>query len=244
MEYRRLRKQKRYLRFVIFLGTLAFLAFAILMSPLLQISHIYVEGNVAVSDGQILQQISFATGQNMLSFNAGANRSSIEALPYIHHASVLRSFPDSIVISVTERTPVANIRLGNTNTHLLIDEFGMVLQSGGEPLDGRLVATGMVFSHFAVGEYLVVDNPAVFDNILLLSRIFSRYDFFPDIIDISDPFDITLHIGNTNIYFGGIQDADRKIQYLQAISQEFPLGVRGYIYIKDLSVRPRFGLIR
>ena len=244
MKLKRAKKQKKILRFVIVLAVLAFLAFAILMSPLFEINRIDIEGNRTISDVEILRASGLAVGQNLLAFSASTAEGWIEALPYVLSASVTRNFPDGLTITVTERTAVANVRLGNTSTHLLIDETGMVLETAPRPMEGQLTAIGIDFTHFAIGEYLVVDNPVVFDNILQMSRLFRRYDFFPDIVDISDPLDIVLHKGDTGIYFGDISDADRKIQYLQAISQQFPLGVRGYIEIRDINERPRFGLIR
>ena len=242
MKYVRVKKQKKLLRCVIVLAVLAFLAMAILMSPLLEIRRIDVAGNSIVSDAEILRNAGFQTGQNMLSFSASHAESWIESIPYILDADITRQFPGDISIFVTERTAIANVRLSNTSTHLLVDEFGMVLETAARPLDGLLVAVGMDFSHFAVGEILIVDNPVVFDNIMQMSRLFRRYDFFPDVVDVSSPQDIVLHKGYTAIYFGDITDADRKIQYLQAITEQFPLGDRGYIHIRDINERPRFGL--
>jgi len=243
MEHKYIKKQKKTLRLVIIIAMLAFLALAVLVSPLFEIRQISIEGNGIYNDAEILRQIDFGVGQNMFSFSASSNEANINALPYMLDVNIVRDFPDTVTIFVSERTAVANVLLGNTSTHLLIDEFGMVLEAGQRPLDGMLVAVGLDFTHFAIGEYLVVDNPVVFDNILLMSRIFRRYDFFPDVVDVSNPFDIILKKGNTDIFFGEISDADRKIQYIQAISAQFPLGERGYIYIRDINERPRFGLI-
>jgi len=223
---------------------LVVLAYITLISPLFEIRQIDVVGNSAVCIDDIKRLAELETGQNILAFSASSVRNQINSLAFIREANVVREFPDRIVISVTERTPVANVRVAGSSTYLLIDDTGMVLNVAVRAVPGLPVTIGLCFANFAIGEYLYVEDDFVFRNILQLSRVFRRYDFFPDVLDMSDTFDIVLHAGNFNILFGGVSDADRKVQYIVAITEQFVTEGRGFIDIRDINQRPRFGLIR
>ena len=244
MEFKKNKKQKKALRLVLCLGLLMFAALGVLLSPLFEIRQINIVGGNVLTEQEIIAASHLGLGQNIFAFSTRALTDRVSALPFAREAEVARELPGTVIISVTERLALANIRVGNTNTYLLIDDVGMVLSVDAAPRRGLPVVTGVELNHFALGEYLVVENSFVFDDILSLSRIFRRYDFFPEVVNMSDPFDIVLQLGNLDIIFGTAQDADRKVQYLRAISEQFPVGDRGYIYIRDVNERPRFVRMR
>ena len=238
-----MRKNKRFSIFFA-LAIVALIATAALVSPLFHIRQISIEGNSAISTEDILNQAKIVQGQNMFAFSASAVGRQINLLPHVKEVSVVREFPDVVIISIIERTPVANIRVGNSGTYLLIDNDGMVLSARTQPTGGLPVAIGINFANFAIGEYLDVENNLVFRDIIQLSRVFARYNFSPDVVDMSNPLDIVLQACNINIFFGEMVDTDRKMQYIAAITEQFETQDRGFIDIRDVSIPPRFGLIR
>jgi len=240
------RNSRRKRRFGVFVAftIIAFVAVAVLISPLFEIRQIEIIGNSTICAEDILGRSQLAEGQNMLAFSAGNVRTQVNQLPFVQTVSVVREFPDRVVISISERTPIANIRVAHSATYLLIDDSGMVLESASGPAPALPVAVGIDFTSFAVGEYLVVEDDLIFRDMLRLYRLFTRYDFFPDIVDMSDPTDIVFHTEFLNIFFGSMSDMDRKIQYISAIKAQFAPEARGFIEIRDINERPRFGLIR
>jgi len=237
------RKKSLRLQFVIMAALVGFVVFGLAISPLFEVRRIVISGTINLTDDEILATSGLGVGQNIFSFSRRNAAARIAEMPFVRDVTVSRQFPDNITINVTERLAIASVRVGNTGTYLLIDDSGMVLGTGDARSD-LLVVTGIEPTHFAVGSYLAVDNPAVFNNILYLSRVFRRYDFMPDVMDFSNPGDIVLHKWPLDILFGAVADADRKVQYIQAIIEQFPVTERGYIYIRDVNARPRFGLIR
>ena len=238
-----MKKRKRSLRVFIVLAFLVFSAMAVLISPLFSIRQIAITGIYVLNESEIIAASGLAAGQSMFSFSARGSANQIRTLPYVGDAIVKREFPGNVTIIITERVAIANVRVANSSIYLQIDDGGMVLAVG-SPHHNLPVVVGINPSHFAVGEYLGVDNTFAFDNILFLSRIFRRYEFLPDMMDMSDPADIVLHLGSLEIHFGSTDDADRKVQYIQAILEQFSIENRGYIYIRDANANPRFGLIR
>jgi cell division protein FtsQ len=239
----RKRKKKGFAIFFV-LAIVTFAAVAVLISPLFEIRQIEIVGNNVVRSEEILSNTRLAEGQNILVFSAHSVQSQINQLPFVQSVDVVRQFPDKIVIHISERTPVANIRVAHSATYLLIDNFGMVLESGSVPVPALPVAIGIHFENFAVGEYLIVENDAIFRDMLRLYRLFTRYDFFPDVVDMSDSSDIVFNTEYLIIFFGSMSDMDRKIQYISAIKEQFVPKARGFIEIRDINERPRFGLIR
>ena len=238
------RKKRKFAALFVF-GLVVFAAVAVLISPLFAIRQIEIVGNSAICAKDILCRAQLETGQNMLAFNASAVRAQISLLPYVQDVTVVREFPDRVVISIAERIPIANVRVAHSATYLLIDDAGMVLESASVPTPYLPVAIGIYFTNFAVGEYLDVEDDLVFRDMLRLSRLFARYNFFPDVVDMSDPADITFQAGNINILFGSMSDMDRKIQYISAIKQQhFTPETRGFLNIRNINERPVFGLIR
>jgi len=237
------RKKNRFAVLFVF-AMVAFVAVAVLLSPLFEIREIEVVGNSAICSEEVLEHAQLETGQNMLAFSANSVRARVVQLPFVRSVDIVREFPDKIVVTIAERTPVANIRVANSATYLLIDDSGMVLESASTPVSGLPVAIGVDFASFAVGEYLIVEDDMVFRDMLRLYRLFTRYSFFPDSVDMSDPTDITFQAEHLSIFFGSMSDMDRKIQYISAIKEQFAPEARGFIEIRDINERPRFGLIR
>ena len=243
MEINKIKNKRKFIRIALFFSALAFIALAVFISPLFEIRDITIVGNNIISDNEIISTAGIATGQNILSFGANSTARRLFSLPYLRDVNILREFPNTVVISVTERVPMANIRLSHSGTYLLIDDMGMVLSVRAVPTEPLLVVIGVDFPNFAIGEYLAVQDSAIFENILLLSRMFRQNDFFPDILDKSDPNDIVIKYERLDILFGNMYDAHRKVHSIAAIIEQFPEGNAGFIDIRDVN-NPRFGPLR
>jgi len=226
-------KKRLSFKFVAILAFLVFLMVGVLLSPIFRITQIDIIGNNAISREDILAASQLAIGDNIFAFGAsGAVGRIIDSSPYIRAAAIGRDLPGNITIQVQERVATANIRLASGNTYLLIDDTGMVLASSPQAVHHLPRITGLHFTSFSIGQYLQLDNTAVFNDILLLSRIFTIYDFFPDMVDFSNPRDIVMFKGPFDIAFGNMEDAQRKVRYLESIVRQSPLDV-GFIDVSD-----------
>ncbi|MGI6631945.1 MAG: cell division protein FtsQ/DivIB [Bacillota bacterium] len=114
-------------------------AFFFLRSPYFHIKQFYVEGLERVSRDEILSRC----GQDALSifaFKTDKAKDLIEASPWIETASVRRKLPDTIVITVTERLPVAFTPAGDELW--LVDIDGRVLGRDDGTWRGLAAITG------------------------------------------------------------------------------------------------------
>jgi cell division protein FtsQ len=97
----------------------------------LGIDQVALRGQRFTSDSDIFDAADLSNARSLITFDAAAARTRIEALPWIETASIARVFPGSLDIRVTERRPVALWTAPDKRT-FLIDASGRVL-SGVKP---------------------------------------------------------------------------------------------------------------
>ena len=99
-----------------------------LENPAYQITEIRVEttGDVLRKD-QVVAYLKLRPGQNLLAADLGALRTELELLPLVERAEVARQLPGSLVVRITERTPLANISSKPGSKRYQIDRHGVVM---------------------------------------------------------------------------------------------------------------------
>ncbi|AQS88888.1 cell division protein FtsQ [Neoasaia chiangmaiensis NBRC 101099] len=76
------------------------------MMPL-QIRAIAISGQHLTTEASLMQALGTSIGSPIFGFSVNAARERIDKLPFVDHASVERHMPDTIVIHLFERSPVA-----------------------------------------------------------------------------------------------------------------------------------------
>lgn len=110
------------------LAILAGASWALLGSSLLVVRHVAVTGNRLVTAAQVREAARIKPGTPLATVNGGAVAARVERLAPVLSAAVSRSWPDGIVITVRERTPVLAVAL-TSGGYQLIDPFGVVVRS-------------------------------------------------------------------------------------------------------------------
>jgi cell division protein FtsQ len=144
-------------RLVMLLGALsvlsiAVIAYAALHSSLFSARHVTVVGNQQTTDQQILVASGMLAHPPLLNIDVGRDEAAIEQLPWIEKAVLDLKWPDSVLITVTERNPVASFDDG---AHLfgVVDETGRLLEISSSPPRG-LVPLRIPKSALAPGAWL------------------------------------------------------------------------------------------
>ena len=98
-------------------------------TPLFAARHVRVEGAVHTSASQVVRVAGLAGHPPLLAVNGGGDAARLEALPWVATASVERRWPDSVVVRVVERAPVAAMArpAGSQAAWALVDGTGRVL---------------------------------------------------------------------------------------------------------------------
>jgi cell division protein FtsQ len=111
---------------VLVLAILAGGAWALLGSSLLVVRNEYVSGNRLVSAAQVLAAAGIRHGTPLASVNTGAAVRRIDQISQVQSATVSRSWPDTIIITVRERTPV--LAVAADGWFALIDPSGVTVR--------------------------------------------------------------------------------------------------------------------
>jgi cell division protein FtsQ len=108
-------------------------------------SSVQITGNAHLSRSQILTVFGEDIERNIFLVSLADRRASLEQLPWIERATVMRLLPDRLRIEITERTPVAFVRQGTQIG--LVDAGGVLLDmppnAPGDPSYSFPVITGI-----------------------------------------------------------------------------------------------------
>jgi cell division protein FtsQ len=110
---------------VLILAILAGVAWALLGSSLLVVRHVVVTGNRLVSVAQVRSAARIPAGQPLARVNTAAAARRVEQIAPVLSASVSRSWPDTIVVTVHERTP--QLAVAAASGYDLVDSHGVTV---------------------------------------------------------------------------------------------------------------------
>ncbi len=111
---------------VLILAILGAGAWALLGSSVLVVRHEEVTGNGTIPAAEILAAAGIRHGTPLASVNTSAAAHRIEQIDQVLSATVSRAWPDTIVISVRERTAVLAVASGHE--FALIDRSGVTVR--------------------------------------------------------------------------------------------------------------------
>lgn len=106
-----------------------------------QVNEILVVGRKETTSKILRKSIRLTRGAPILAFDLDAARDRVEALPWVRRATVERMLPDTILLSIEERKPLAVWQ--HNGSFALIDEQGeVILRDGLERYGDLLVVVG------------------------------------------------------------------------------------------------------
>jgi cell division protein FtsQ len=109
-------------------------------SKLLVVRHVVVVGNRQVTAAQVRSAAEVRQGQPLATVDTSAIAGRVDQIAAVLSAHVTRSWPDTIVISVTERTPALAVA-ADGGGFLLIDEHGVTVRWAARKPAGMPVLT-------------------------------------------------------------------------------------------------------
>jgi len=130
----RVRRRRRQLGWGLLALALAVGTVQLARTPLFGLAAVHVEGISALDRNDVLAAAAVPPGEPYLGLDLEAIRHRVEALPRVAAARVVRDYPASLRIVVTERTPVASVRTRTVSWLVAAD--GTVLESARQPPAG------------------------------------------------------------------------------------------------------------
>lgn len=124
-----IKRRKMLLKFVRWTGLIAILGAAIIfiiLSPIFDIKHVDVKDNDIISFEKIISLSGIELNNNMFKYNKMELEKNIKRNAYIEEVKIDRILPDTIKITVKERTPTLMLLYGNS--YVYINNQGYILE--------------------------------------------------------------------------------------------------------------------
>lgn len=186
---------------VLILAVLGGGAWALLASSLLSVRHEEVTGNGQIPAAEILAAAGIRPGTPLVSVNTGAIARRVERIDQVLSATVSRAWPDTIVISVRQRTPV--LAMARLRQFALIDPSGVTVRLS------RHRPVGMPLLAGAPGR--LRGNKDVAAAAAVLRELPARLRQLVVSVAAPSPQEVTLHLrGGITVVWGGASHSQAK----------------------------------
>ena len=187
-------------------GTLVWLVF---FSSVLAVRSARVDGVAVLTTREVTQAAQVPTGVPLATVDLDAIQARVEDLAPVLQADVSRSWPDQVLITVTERTPVLAVE--RDGTWKGVDEQGVVFRDYPEqPADLPVVAMKAETSTDALAEAAHVVHALPGD---ILRKVTS--------LDVASIDSIVLHLkGGRTVSWGSADQADDKARVLAVLLRQ------------------------
>ncbi|MDR2098069.1 MAG: FtsQ-type POTRA domain-containing protein [Spirochaetaceae bacterium] len=127
------------------------------VSPCMPLSSVDIKGLDGISRIAVLEQAGIDSRSSFMSVNVRASEEALSAIPTVESAKVIKHFPDSVEIIITNRIPVAAAAadMDGRTVPVFFDKDGVLFKIGGD--GGAAVNTalpvisGLVFENIAPG---------------------------------------------------------------------------------------------
>ena len=195
------------------------------------ITNIYVTGNTHYSNEEIINMvITDKLSENSLYLSLKYRNKSIEGVPFIEKMNVEIVSPDTVRINVYEKAVAGYIAyLGR---YMYFDREGVVVESSLETSDNVPEVLGLSFDYVILHEKLPIDNEDVFEEILDITQLLSKYSLNADKIFFDSEYNVYLYFDGVEVSIGSSDYIDEKIIQLQYILPNLE-GKNGILEMKD-----------
>jgi hypothetical protein len=110
-------------------------AWGVTRSPLMSLDRVQVRGAVHTTPAQVVAAAGLHHGQAMTDLREGGIAHRVDRLPWISHTHVVRRWPGTVVITISERAPRLTVAKAGHGWQVL-DRSGRVLETTLVPLPG------------------------------------------------------------------------------------------------------------
>ena len=240
----RRRARKRFLqkhhRTIIVLGITAGILAALAVTALLlyvthTVTEVKVTGNTLHSQEEITDivcQGPLGLGRNSLYLAWKYHDRAVEGVPFVEKMTVKITSPHAIEIRVVEKVLAGYVDyLGD---YMYFTRDGTVVEASTQKVDGVPEVTGLKFSHIILGRKLPVADAGVFDRILDITQLLSKYSLTIEKIYFDASSNMTLFYGKVRINFGQDVYTEEKVANLSQILPDLA-GKSGSIDMSDFT---------
>lgn len=165
------------------------------------VETVHVQGNVHYTEEEIKAFVMEGPlGDNSLYLSLKYRNKGVENIPFVDVMDVEILSADSIQITVYEKALAGYIRY--MDAYMYFDKDGYVVECSDKITEGVPQISGLTFSSMVLGERLPVEDPAVFDSIMELTKLLEKNELNAERIFFASSGDITLYFGDIKAALG------------------------------------------
>jgi len=166
-----------------------------------------------ISREDVLAMLDLEQGRGLLLIDLAQAQRSLETHPWIRRAVVRRVFPDTLVVELDEREPVAVLRTGTGGREFLLDREGTLISEGVPTADeGLPVLTGVDYTDAILG---TGDTVARVRSGIALAGLLDRSGVGRTEVDLRRPGDMVAYYSGLRLRFGEGDFGDKVDRYRQ-----------------------------
>ena len=136
-------------------------------------------------------------------------------IPFIDDFEVTMDSWQSLKIRVYEKNMVGYVRYLGQDVYF--DKDGIVVESSPQEREGLPKISGVTFDSLAIHQPLSVEDPTIFDTILSITKLLTKYDLDPDEIRFGAGGELFLQLGDVKVALGTGENLDEKISRLKQL---------------------------
>lgn len=166
-----------------------------------------------ISRDDVLAMLDLEPGRGLLLIDLVQAQRSLETHPWIRRAVVRRVFPDTLVVELDEREPVAVLRTGTGGREFLLDREGTLISEGVPAADeGLPILTGVDYADAILG---TGDTVARVRSGIALAGLLDRAGVGRTEVDLRRPGDMVAYYSGLRLRFGEGDFGDKVDRYRQ-----------------------------
>lgn len=164
------------------------------------IETVYVDGNIHYSDEEIKEMIMGGVfGDNSLYLSYKFQNWEAKNIPFIDAITVDSLSPDTIKITVYEKALAGYVKY--LDTYMYFDKDGYIVENSSVRTAGIPQITGLEFSYAVLGQPLPVKDARVFEDILTISKLLTKYEILAEKIQFENG-EIVLQFDQVRVQLG------------------------------------------
>ena len=213
-------KSKKGLKIFIIIFLIIITMFIIMNINICQIKNVELIGNESLTKEQIEGIVNFEQYNNLFALNTLKVKDDLEKNAYIEDVKVSRIFPNTVKLTIKERTP--RFMLQVADSYVYINSQGYMLEVSVEKLNVPIILGFKTdLSNVEAGNRLEVDDLKELQTIIKIVQTAKSNEIADMItkIDVSNNRNYTLILEGEQktVYLGDCSDLNTKMLYLNGI---------------------------
>lgn len=178
-----------------------------------EITVVEITRTERISREDVLVMLDLEPGRGLLLFDRARAARTLETHPWVRRAVVRRVFPETLVVELEEREPVAVLKAGPDGHTFLLDRDGAIIAAGTPPDDERLpMLTGV---EYADALLKTGETEARIHAGLALVAVLDRSGVGRTEVDVRRPRDLVVYASGLRFRFGDGDFGDKVERYQQ-----------------------------